>query len=263
MADMELERRTQEPTPHRREEARRHGNVPRSRDLTASLAVLSAFLLVRWLGPDILGGARRLVESLLGGLASSGASVTAESVSSLAASCGAGVLLAILPLAGGVCLVSTAAGILQGGSGVRFASLGPDFSRIDPFEGARKLLQLRSATRGGFALAKIGLVAWLVSRSIEAFSASDAASLSVGDAWVAAGRVAAGLGLRVALGFVALAALDYAFQRWQHERELRMTRAEILEEVLRLEGDPELKRRRRRVASGLTRSVSASRGKED
>jgi flagellar biosynthetic protein FlhB len=58
--------------------------------------------------------------------------------------------------------------------------------------------------------------------------------------------------LKVALLLLILAIIDYLYQKWQHEQEIRMTREEMREEMKRTEGDPEIKRRIRRVQRELS-----------
>ena len=59
------------------------------------------------------------------------------------------------------------------------------------------------------------------------------------------------LGMKAAGALLVLAILDYAFQRWQHEQDLMMTKHEVREELKRMEGDPKLKDRRRRIQQRL------------
>jgi flagellar biosynthetic protein FlhB len=59
------------------------------------------------------------------------------------------------------------------------------------------------------------------------------------------------LSLALAAILLFLGVLDYSFQRWQRERDLRMTKQEIKEEMKRMEGDPLMKQRRGRVARQL------------
>ena len=59
------------------------------------------------------------------------------------------------------------------------------------------------------------------------------------------------MGLRAVAVILALAILDYGFQRWAFERDMRMTRWELKEELRRMEGDPKMKERRRRVQQQL------------
>jgi flagellar biosynthetic protein FlhB len=55
------------------------------------------------------------------------------------------------------------------------------------------------------------------------------------------------LGMRLAAVMLFLALLDYAYQRYRHEKDLKMTKEEVKEELRRMEGDPVIKRRRRKV----------------
>jgi flagellar biosynthetic protein FlhB len=59
--------------------------------------------------------------------------------------------------------------------------------------------------------------------------------------------------LRVTLLLIALGVIDFFYQRWQHERDLRMTRREVLDELRQMEGDAAVKRRRRDLAAAATR----------
>ena len=67
------------------------------------------------------------------------------------------------------------------------------------------------------------------------------------------------LGLRLGAVLLARGALDYLLQRWFHVRDLRMSRTELVEEVIRLEGNPSLRRKRRAVA--MSRRASAASGR--
>src|SRR6185295_8875298 len=59
------------------------------------------------------------------------------------------------------------------------------------------------------------------------------------------------LSLRAALVLLVLAVFEYGFQRWQHERDLRMSKREIREELKRYEGDPRIRERRRAIQQQL------------
>jgi flagellar biosynthetic protein FlhB len=54
--------------------------------------------------------------------------------------------------------------------------------------------------------------------------------------------------MRIGIALLILAILDYVWQRWQLERELRMTKQEVKDEMRSMEGDPKLKQRRRQIA---------------
>src|SRR5262249_4926161 len=62
------------------------------------------------------------------------------------------------------------------------------------------------------------------------------------------GEVLFSIGIRVGLVLLILAVLDYAWQRWELEKSLKMTKQEVKDELRNMEGDPKLKQRRRQVA---------------
>ncbi|HRX86050.1 MAG TPA: EscU/YscU/HrcU family type III secretion system export apparatus switch protein, partial [Phycisphaerae bacterium] len=59
------------------------------------------------------------------------------------------------------------------------------------------------------------------------------------------------LGIRLAIVLILLALADYAYQRYRHEKDLRMSKEEVREELKHMDGDPTMKRRRREVALKL------------
>jgi flagellar biosynthesis protein FlhB len=68
-----------------------------------------------------------------------------------------------------------------------------------------------------------------------------------------------GTALKIALALVTLGVFDYAYQRWKHERNLRMTPQEVREEMKNLQGDPQVTSRRRQLQRQLAmrRSTAA------
>ena len=78
-----------------------------------------------------------------------------------------------------------------------------------------------------------------------------ASELAVGPAYVVAAEMVYRLALILAVVLLVLALLDYLFQKWQHSRDLRMTKQEVREEMKRMDGDPMVKQRRARVARQL------------
>ena len=75
----------------------------------------------------------------------------------------------------------------------------------------------------------------------------------VGALFSMASRVIFVMGIRIALLLLVLGILDYGYQRWDHERGLRMTKQEVKEEMKRMEGDPQIKSRRLQMARQLAR----------
>lgn len=255
MFDETADDRTEQPTPTRRDEARRSGQVPRSRDLTVALSVFGGFAAACALGPWFACELGELVRTLLQGVTLPVDGFTPEVVQTLASGVGLAILRLALPLAGVVCAVAAATAVLQAGWRVRFEAVLPDVTRLSPLAGLGRLFGVRGLGRGVFAAAKITVVGWLLFTALESLltdsvSPGEVASGTTLQAGVAAswGHVS-GFGLRLGFALLLLAVFDYGLQFWLNERTLRMTPAEIREENQRMEGDPAVKDRRRRFWS--------------
>jgi flagellar biosynthetic protein FlhB len=79
------------------------------------------------------------------------------------------------------------------------------------------------------------------------------AGLELGPALVATGHVALRCVGSAVIALLFLAILDLVFQRWQHERDLRMSKQELREEARSTDGDPHVKAQIRRVQRDLAR----------
>jgi flagellar biosynthetic protein FlhB len=124
-----------------------------------------------------------------------------------------------------------------------------DANKLDPLRGLQRLFGLRALMRTSLSFVKLVLisavalaVAWLHVDEIVHMGSSE-----VGPLLRAIGVVALRTAASVLVVVLALALLDAIFQRLQHERDLRMTRAEVREEHRLTEGDPHVRARIRAV----------------
>jgi flagellar biosynthetic protein FlhB len=244
------EQRTETATPRRRQEAREQGQVPLSSEMVA------AVLLGGWTATLAAGGgalARSLGETLTSGLADLGALGTgdlgaagaARALTALILPAGQAVLMLVVPLFA----LSLLAGYGQIGFVLSPKVLELDASKLDPIKGFKRIVSARSGVRTLLALLKIlticavaAALAWGELDRVTTIAGSD-----LGPALRAVGHVALRCAGGAVAAILALALLDLVFQRFQHERELRMSRQELREELRSSEGDPLLRARIRRV----------------
>jgi len=243
----DISQRTEQPTSLRLAEARRRGQVARSRDLTAVLVLIGGLVLVGIAGPRLLVGLAEMTAALLDGGEALAADPTA--VGDLLWSWAAPVLQTLGLVCGAVVVVAITANLLQVGPLMAAERIRPDFSRLSPAEGWRRLLSLRSWVRAALGLVRIAavtVVAWITiaGRLREIVSAP---RLPAGRLAAEAGKLAWSVGLRVAAVMLALAGVDYLYQRWQHRQDLKMTRHDLAEDLRHMEGDPHVRRRRRQL----------------
>jgi flagellar biosynthetic protein FlhB len=146
-------------------------------------------------------------------------------------------------------VVGVVANIAQVGLLLTTHPLKPDFARVNPFEGAKRLVSMRSLVELGKSLLKVSIVGYVVWRIVEGRlmtlmatplmawqSAVGTIVTVVFDAAIWAGAI-----------LFALAAVDYGYQRYQFEQSIKMSREEVKEEYKQTEGNPVIKQRVRQL----------------
>jgi flagellar biosynthetic protein FlhB len=120
-----------------------------------------------------------------------------------------------------------------------------DGTRLNPIQGLQRILSLRSVVEAVKALLKVALIGyagWAAVRDdvplLPGLIATDINSIMT-----VIGVMAFRMTIWIALAVAAIAALDYAYQRFEWERSLRMTKQEIKQEFRETEGDPMLRAR--------------------
>lgn len=233
--------RTEKATPKRRQDERKKGHVVQSPDITSAVSMLATFAVMRVLGPSMI---QKITDGMRGML--SGLTSTINGYESMRAhlliglSVVIGVALPIMLIAFGVTILATLA---QTRLLVSPDQLKPDFSKLNPLEGIKRLFSARSFFELGKSILKVILVATVVYFDIRPqmhnilllYTTSLAQSVS----WLAGVLVDAGL--KVSAVMLVLGAVDYFFQWFQYEKDLRMTKEEIKEEFKQMEGNPEIK----------------------
>ncbi|MEE9553062.1 MAG: flagellar biosynthesis protein FlhB [candidate division Zixibacteria bacterium] len=253
MADESLQEKTEEATPRRLEESRKKGEVARSVELNSAIilfaGLLSLMFFSNWIF-QIVSETFRTDVSLIPNL-----TLDAKAVQEIFRTNGFAVLKAVGP----VMVVIIIAGIL-----INFAQVGAMFSlepitpkaeKFDFTKGAKRIFSKKTAVelvRDVIKVFTIGLVAFLTIKS-EISNLHQLVDKSVGQVFIFAATTALKLGLRAALALFFLALLDFAFQKFEHSKKMRMSVQEVKQEMKELEGDPQIKARIKRIQRDLSR----------
>ncbi|MEJ5328807.1 MAG: flagellar biosynthesis protein FlhB [Desulfobaccales bacterium] len=245
MAEDSYQDRTEQPTPKRRQEARRRGHIARSRDLSTALVLFTGLgLLVVW-GP--WAAARQKVwlstwlATLQPGWGQPGEVWRLFQGLSLAL---AGLLAPVLL---GLMVASLAAAALQGGFLFAPQRLAPDLSRLLLLPGLKRLFSGQSFLELAKALLKVALIGVIAYLTVAPLFPRVPELLFSDPARLPEFLASAGfkVGWRILLGLLVLGILDYLLQRYRFEKNLRMTKQEVKEEMRQTEGDPRIKARMR------------------
>lgn len=227
--------------------AREEGNVARSQDLSAGIALavaLAALVMFGQLSLDTMLDASRYYLGNAADLTFEKTSLIRFAVEALWF-----VAMASLPVALMLMVSGLLINVAQVGFLMTSKPLMPKFSRIDPISGFQRFLSLRSAIELVKSVMKLVLVlavVWLAIRGrVDEFIVLQTMTPTA-ILYAVSGLVYA-VWWRIALVMVLLGALDYAYQRWQHLQDLRMTQQEARQESKEMEGDPQIKRRVRQL----------------
>ena len=238
------EERTEEATPHKRDKVRKEGRVCMSKDLNAAVAIIITLLGLAMLGALTWRTLSGLIQFMIRAMGDRTilqdgwfAFISWEAVKRYFASW--------LPLGGIVVLFSTATVIAQVGFAMTGEPFGPKFDRLNPFTGMKKIISLRSCVELLKGLLKASIFAVMIYNAIRSYLPLSSKAMQM-PLVVGAGTfwdMLWNLAMRLALMLLAMAFADYAYQKWDFEKSIRMSKKEVKDEYKQMEGDPQVKQK--------------------
>ncbi|EED30893.1 flagellar biosynthetic protein FlhB [gamma proteobacterium NOR5-3] len=251
--------RTEQPTERRKEEARRKGQVPRSRELNTMLS-----LLITGVGLWVLGGG--LVDNLLA-ITSAGFSVDRAAVFDTQQlpvhfmHMVISALLALAPLFAVTVVAALAGPLIMGGWSFSLEAMAFKLEKLDPVKGLGRVFSLKGLAELAKALIKFLLlmgVAYLMIMSFER-QILTLSALTPGEASARVVTMLVTALIILSSAMVLIVMFDVPFELWNFNKQLRMTRQEVRDEMKETDGRPEVKQRIR----NLQREVSQRRMMQD
>lgn len=234
-----------EATQHRREKAREEGQVVRSQDLAAAAVLVGALVVILYLGGDL---AKYLGEYTRRQLSEpTWVDVDRDSVMREGYVVVVKLARHLLPALGLMALVAVVANMGQVGFLWLPEKVAIDFSRLDPLAGMRRLASLQNVVRLGFGLLKVVLVVVVAYWCLwdERDELLLATQLDLGKMAEYLVGITLWTCIKIGSALLILALLDYGYQWWNHEQDLRMTTEELREEMRQYQGDPQILSKRK------------------
>lgn len=243
--------KTHDATPHRRKQAREEGQVAKSQDLASAVMLLVGLLALMWLGKTAVIFLLDEYEMQLGGTA--WVQVDEAFVLNQWARVMFSLARALLPFFGLIMVAGILVNLLQVGLLFLPDKLAPDLERLDPLKGLQRIFSLSGLMRLLMGILKMGIIAAVAWFSV--YSQRDAilavTGLSVPKISLFLIDLILWTSIKIGTALLILAILDYAYQRWKHEQDLKMTTDELRDEMKNLQGDPQVMARRRAVQRQL------------
>ncbi len=256
MAEESAGEKTEPATPRKREDARQKGQVAKSQDLTTAILLLSAFCLIFTMAETLVAELGQMFRTAFNGVAD--ARLTFENVSYYGAEGLRFLVVLLAPFVGGLFALAFLISLLQVGWVISTTPLQPDISKLSPIKGFQRIVSMRGLMRLAFGILKlviVGAVLYVAYQKLFDPLSDDSfivlLYVDLPQAIALANVALFRTGGLACLALLVLALLDFSFQRWKHEQDIKMTKQEVREEQKRMEGDPKLKERRRRIAHQL------------
>ncbi|MCA9132213.1 MAG: EscU/YscU/HrcU family type III secretion system export apparatus switch protein [Planctomycetales bacterium] len=238
-------------SPHRRQQAREKGQVARSQDLGSALVLLLAVVVLWWWGPQVAGSIAEMMKASF--TQARYWNMDSRAAAGLIAASAQQCLWVLLPIMLSVCGIILVNNWFQLGFLFLPDKLTIDWKRVDPLAGTKRLFDLPNFARLGFGLMKIALVTLVIVLGLwgQWSTILHAHTLTAGEIGTLVWNTTMDMCLRTAIVLLLLAILDYGFQWWKMEQDLKMTDEEMREEMKMMNGDPQIMARRRAVQRQL------------
>lgn len=239
--------KTEQATDARREDFRRRGQVVQTKELASCLLLLTSaagvYLLSRFffqniyevfnytMGPQLVTTIREgnFQEAMI--------------------FCATKMFVLVAPVMAVAGLISAISSIIQVGFLQVEDAMSPDFNKLNPVEGFKRIVSLRAFVEGLKSFLKmlfIGMVLYFLLKS-EVAKVPYLISYSLEEIFQYIGGIVVRLFGGIGMMMLILSGADYFFQRWDLEKKMMMTKQEVKEESKSREGDPMIKGRIRRL----------------
>ncbi|MFO0044875.1 MAG: flagellar biosynthesis protein FlhB [Armatimonadota bacterium] len=244
--------RSEKPTDKRKKDARKKGTVVKSMDIV-SASVFLAFIMV--LPVVIRMGYEGFIKSYNGVLNLSSGEPAIGNLSKVGTVAIQPLLMPMALLMGVAMMVGVLGNVVQVGLNFSGEALNPSFQKLNPMNGLKKLFGKPAIFDAFKSIVKLCLFAWL------AYGVVKNRWIEIGMIWSLTplgsmgliGAIAKSILIKIVGAWAILAAIDYAFQKKQVDKQLMMTKQEVRQEMKDAEASPELKGHRMRMARKFSR----------
>jgi flagellar biosynthesis protein FlhB len=242
-----------DPTAQRLLKAREEGNLFKSQDISSIVLLAVSMSMIGVFLPVGFEGLKNIAARVF--LASASTPVTLASIPSIIQGVGRDALLVMAPFVGA--LFVSAIGIQVAQSGINFTMkpLEPKPDRISPVKGFGRIFSAKGAFNSLKAIVKISVVGPIAYSFISGHMEEILMlpGLGITEILTLAGGWMGKLVFQILIALTLLSIGDVAFEKWNHKRDLKMSKQEIKDESRESEGDPQVKVRRKQLAMEMKR----------
>ncbi|MBW1792500.1 MAG: flagellar biosynthesis protein FlhB, partial [Deltaproteobacteria bacterium] len=245
--------KTEQPTAHRLSEGRKKGDVAKSMEIPSAAVLLLGLLSIYLMGQYLLGNLLLILRHYLPNLHV--IEITPGNITTLTREAMMFSAMVVGPLMAVVLVTALLSNYAQVGFLFTTEKIAPKFEKIDPIQGLKKIFSMQTLANSIKSIAKlciVGIISYLevVKNLDKIIPLMDQEPYAI---LVFYARISFWIFLKAAVIIALLAAADYAFQRWQFMKKMKMTKQEVKEEAKMTEGDPMVKGRIRSIQMEMAR----------
>lgn len=250
--------KTEAATPKKLEDARKEGQVAKSREISMGLSLLALFIILKvtlgWIGEMFLECFSMIYNRIPELIKLQDGMLPAAAFSAVVRNAMLRILLILAPFLIVGFIVAFVGDLIQVKWKPTMKPLRPKFNKMNPANGLKKLVSPQSLLELAKAIVKILLIAYIVYSTLKDQAGAIFAmyDMPLMQAVAMTGDIVITLGIKISMFYMVIAALDYMYQKWKFAEDMKMTKQEVKEEMKNAEGDPQIKgkiRQRMREAS--------------
>lgn len=233
--------KTEEATPKRKSDARKKGQIARSKDVGLAITFIATILVIVILSDTVVGSFKKNIIYFLSEAGS--IELTKGTVKGLTSLVLSKMATTLLPIVLPIMVAGVAASLMQSGFLIVKDAIKPSLGKLNPINGFKNMFSKRSAVELIKNLISISIIVYLAYSYVKDnfYKILNIGNLYLPTMGVEVKSLLLGIFYRIAIFVVAVAAIDYLVQVLLHKKEMRMTKEEIKEEYKQMEGDPQIK----------------------
>jgi flagellar biosynthetic protein FlhB len=246
--------KTEKATGKKRSEARNKGQVAQSKEISSVMILMTSLGIFYFAGSWIFWSLSELITGVYQNIGTLRITEVSDA-SAFSLEILYQFLTVLLPFLIPIAVVGFIANVMQVGFQISTEAMALKLTKLNPVSGMKRLVSLKALVELGKSIIKIlfiGSIAYLLVKSdMQEFPIL--IHQEVGQILVFIARVSLKICFFVCLAMIVLAVLDFIYQRWQHEQDLKMTKQEVKDEMKQTFGDPKVKARIRGVQLEMAR----------
>jgi flagellar biosynthetic protein FlhB len=252
--------KTEKATPKRREEARNKGQVARSQDLSGSVVLMATILALAATGPATLDSLARCIRETLA-LAGDSDVAVGTGLGDLLSHLGGTVLKGVAPIAAAAVIAGVLVNLAQVRPKITPKAIKPDGNKINPLKGFKNVFGPNMLFEGAKSIVKMGLLGAIALVAVLPGIPEMAGMVGMApaDLMSKAAEMVLDIAIRGGLAYMAIGVVDYFWQRYRHEKNIKMDKEEVKRESKDQNVSAEVKGaiRRRQMQASRARMMAA------